>query len=134
MITFTFDLSPSMHWPAPVLSRDIEGDRGPVLVTIEYRIRPEHRDARRSRSSRRSGGATARSTGASSRMSRRQGVSSKPSRWTSAQHLRQHERVTNADRVLQEAVHRFDVARAPKVHASDRGPTPRNGLLHRDLT
>ena len=39
------DLSPSMHWPAPVLSRDIEADRGPVLVTIEYRIRPEHRDA-----------------------------------------------------------------------------------------
>ena len=31
------------------------------------------------------------------------------------EHLRQHERVTNADRLLQEAVHRFDVAGAPKV-------------------
>src|SRR6516162_2356935 len=26
------DLAPSMHWPAPLLSHDIEPDRGPVLV------------------------------------------------------------------------------------------------------
>jgi transmembrane secretion effector len=30
-------------------------------------------------------------------------------------HLRQHERVTNADRVSQDAVHRFQVGGAPKV-------------------
>jgi len=31
------------------------------------------------------------------------------------EHLRQHERVTNADRVVQEAVHKFTLAGAPKV-------------------
>jgi hypothetical protein len=31
------------------------------------------------------------------------------------EHLRQHERVTNADRVLQETVHRFQVEGAPKI-------------------
>ena len=36
----TLDLSPSMHWPAPVLSTAVSNDRGPVLVTIHYRVRP----------------------------------------------------------------------------------------------
>ena len=31
------------------------------------------------------------------------------------EHLRQHERVTEADRVLQNAVHRFHLAGEPKV-------------------
>jgi len=31
------------------------------------------------------------------------------------EHLRQHERVTNADRVLQDAIHRFHVEGTPKV-------------------
>src|SRR5215471_10100765 len=29
------DLAPSMHWPAPLPTHDIEPDRGPVLVTID---------------------------------------------------------------------------------------------------
>jgi predicted MFS family arabinose efflux permease len=37
------DLNPSMHWPAPVLAQDVDGDRGPVLVTVEYRINPADR-------------------------------------------------------------------------------------------
>ena len=32
------DLAPSMHWPVPLLSHDVEPDRGPVLVTIEYAV------------------------------------------------------------------------------------------------
>ena len=39
------DLAPSMHWPAPVLAIDADADRGPVLVTVEYRVAPEKRDA-----------------------------------------------------------------------------------------
>src|SRR5262249_14516282 len=35
------DLTPSMHWPPPITTRDIEHDRGPVLVTVEYRIDPK---------------------------------------------------------------------------------------------
>ena len=39
------DLSPSMHWPAPLTAQTIAQDRGPVLVTVEYRIRPQNRAA-----------------------------------------------------------------------------------------
>src|SRR5260370_17684272 len=39
------DLAPSMHWPAPVLAIETDADRGPVLVTVEYRIDPQRRDA-----------------------------------------------------------------------------------------
>ena len=45
------DLTPSMHWPAPITTREIEHDRGPVLVTIEaWSLRPyavEREPARR---------------------------------------------------------------------------------------
>jgi transmembrane secretion effector len=34
-----------MHWPAPVLTIETDADRGPVLVTVEYRIDPQRRDA-----------------------------------------------------------------------------------------
>jgi MFS family permease len=34
------DLSPSMHWPTPITADDVESDRGPVMVTVEYRIDP----------------------------------------------------------------------------------------------
>jgi hypothetical protein len=40
------------------------------------------------------------------------------------EHLRQHDRVTNSDRVLQEVVHRFHIQGAPKVThfiAAERG-------------
>jgi hypothetical protein len=38
-----FDLTPSLHWAAPVVSHEIQHDRGPVLVTVEYRIDPANR-------------------------------------------------------------------------------------------
>ena len=34
-----------MHWPEPVITGEVEHDRGPVLVTIEYRIDPKDREA-----------------------------------------------------------------------------------------
>ena len=39
------DLAPSLHWPAPITIRDVEHDRGPVLVTVEYRIALQNRKA-----------------------------------------------------------------------------------------
>ncbi len=39
------DLMPSMHWPTPVLLHEIDADRGPVLVTVEYRIDSRNREA-----------------------------------------------------------------------------------------
>ena len=37
------DFTPAVHWPAPVTIHEVHGDRGPVLVTIEYRIDPANR-------------------------------------------------------------------------------------------
>ena len=41
------DLTPSMHWPAPEVALPTDGltDRGPVMVEIEYRIKPEDTEA-----------------------------------------------------------------------------------------
>jgi hypothetical protein len=36
----TIDLAPSNHWAEPVVAVPPEGDRGPVLIEIEYRIDP----------------------------------------------------------------------------------------------
>jgi hypothetical protein len=41
------DLAPSMHWPVPLLSHDIEPDRGPVLVIVEYVVAAVERDVSR---------------------------------------------------------------------------------------
>ena len=32
------DLTPSMHWRAPVVTQKVENNQGPVLVTVEYHI------------------------------------------------------------------------------------------------
>ena len=37
------DLSPSMHWQAPVFVQRVDDDQGPILVTVEYRIDPNDR-------------------------------------------------------------------------------------------
>jgi MFS family permease len=112
------DLTPSMHWPAPVVTQEVENDEGPVLVTVEYRIDPKQdRDlflAALERLSHERGrdGAYAwgvfEDTGERGRFLETFLVES----WL--EHLRQHERVTNADRVLEEHVHRFLVG-TPKV-------------------
>ena len=112
------DLTPSMHWPAPMLSHKIEQDRGPVMVTVEYQIRPENREAflaalDRLAHERKRDGAYAwgvfEDVGQEGRFLETFLVES----WL--EHLRQHERVTNADRVVQNAVRRFHVKGKPKV-------------------
>uniref|UniRef100_E6QRV7 Putative MFS transporter n=1 Tax=mine drainage metagenome TaxID=410659 RepID=E6QRV7_9ZZZZ len=32
------DLSPSIYWPTPAMSGDVEIDQGPVMVTVEYHV------------------------------------------------------------------------------------------------
>ena len=107
-----------MHWPTPVVSHDIEHDQGPVLVTVEYRIDPRNREPfldalEKLGHERRRDGAYAwrvfEDTAEEGRMVETFLVES----WL--EHLRQHERVTNADRVLQELVQRFHREGAPKV-------------------
>ncbi len=112
------DLSPSMHWPAPVTAYPVEGERGPVLVTIEYSIDPKNREpflralARYGHERRRDG-------------AYRWGVFEDPAHagrfietfltdsWH--EHLRQHRRVTKADRELERGVLRFQIGDAPKT-------------------
>ena len=112
------DLTPSMSWPQPVLSRGIEARDGPVLVTVEYQIRPEDRAlffaaiAKLSYERRRDG---AFEWGLFEDLSQGgQFVESfKLESWV--EHLRQHERVTRSDRQEQELVNRFQIDGAPKV-------------------
>jgi hypothetical protein len=107
-----------MHWPEPVLSDDIDFDRGPVLVTVEYKIAPADREAFlaaicRVAAERRRDGAY------------EWGVfedAADEGHWIETflvdswlEHLRQHERVTKADRAREDAVRRFQVGGAPKI-------------------
>jgi MFS family permease len=121
------DLTPSMHWPAPVVTHAIEPDRGPVLITVEYRIDPRDRApflaalARLARERRRDGAyrwGVFEDAAVDGRMVETFLVES----WL--EHLRQHERVTNFDRAVQDAVHRFHTDGTPKVthliHVPDR--------------
>ena len=112
------DLSPSMHWPAPLTATPIEQDRGPVLVTVEYRIEPRNRAPflealARLEHERRRDGAYAwgifEDTAEPTRIIETFLVES----WM--EHLRQHERVTEADRLVEEEVRRFDLSGDPKV-------------------
>jgi MFS family permease len=41
----SIDLTPTFHWPVPVMANEIEEDRGPVMVTVEYQIDPLNRYA-----------------------------------------------------------------------------------------
>jgi MFS family permease len=112
------DLAPSMHWPAPVLAIDAEPDRGPVLVTIEYRIDPEKSDAflraiRDLSQQRKRDGAYAWDVFEDAAEKGHFLETFMVVSWL--EHLRQHQRVTNADRIAQDIVGQFDAAAEPKV-------------------
>jgi MFS family permease len=112
------DLTPSMHWPEPVVSREIAHDRGPVMITVEYRIDPKDREAFLAAISefgheRRRDGAFAWGVFEDAAEEGRFIETFMVESWI--EHLRQHERVTDADRVLQEAVHRFHAGGQPSV-------------------
>ena len=112
------DLMPSMHWPTPVLSREIDSDRGPTLVTVEYRIDSRNRDAfldalERLAQERRRDGAYAWGVYEDAAEEGRFLETFLVESWL--EHLRQHERVTNADRLLQNEVHRLNMEGIPKV-------------------
>jgi hypothetical protein len=112
------DLSPSMHWPAPLTAQPIENDRGPVLVTVEYLIAPDEREPflealARLEHGRRRDGAYAWGVFEDAAHPGRVLETFLIESWM--EHLRQHERVTKADRLLQEEVRRFDRSGNPKV-------------------
>ena len=111
-----FDLSPSRHWPAPLLPVEPEPEQGPVLVRVEYRIDParaaEFRRAMRVlHRSRRRGGAIRWSLWVDAKDPARYIESFVEESWL--EHLRHHERVTALDRDIE--------ARARALHL---GPEP----------
>ena len=112
------DLTPSMHWPTPVLSHKVEQDRGPVLITVEYRINPNEREPflaalEKLGHERRRDGAYAWGVFEDTAVEGRFLETFLVESWL--EHLRQHERVTNADHVLQKAVVRFQQGSVPVV-------------------
>ena len=124
------DLTPSMHWPEPVLPAGVDQNAGPVLVTVEYHVSPENREAflaalvPLARERRRDGGYdwnVFEDTAHPERIIET---------WLSdtwLDHLRQHQRFTRADRTVQERVQRL--AREPPRIAHYIAARPR-GSAH----
>lgn len=111
-----FSLTPWVHWPEPVVVDQPGPDEGPVLVTVEYRIDPqqEHEFRRAMRDMR--------------RVRRRDGAfrwglysdTGDPGRFVETfvveswgEHLRQHTRITEADRKIEERVFSFHLGDNP---------------------
>jgi len=116
-------LEPWVHWPEPISIVEPEPDRGPVLIVIEYRI-----DLNRAREFRHVMRAVR-------RIRRRDGAfrwglysdPANPERFTETflveswgEHLRQHTRITEADRKSEERVLSFHL---------DEGPPPTTHLI-----
>ena len=104
------DFTPSQHWPAPITTHAIEQDRGPVMVTIEYRIDPKNRGRflqamyRYSRARRRDGAYDWRLFEDPAEDGKFVETFMTDS-WL--EHLRLHARVTKADRLQEAVLQRF---------------------------
>jgi MFS family permease len=115
------NLAPSRQMPAPVVAYDLEPDRGPVLVTVEYEVSPEQlaeftlamRNVRRIRLR---DGAMQWGLFADAAAPGRYLEFFLVKSWL--EHLRQHDRATVADRDLVEQARRF--------HAGPGNPTVRH--------
>jgi MFS family permease len=110
------DTTPSQHWPEPSLVVERSEEHGPVLVTVEYSIDPA------------SGAEFARAMQGMRRIRRRDGAirwglfedAATPGRYIEtfvveswAEHLRQHERVTVADRDVEARAFAFHQGAEP---------------------
>ncbi|MCW2238586.1 MFS transporter [Azospirillum canadense] len=114
------DLMPSNHWPEPLTAEPIRGDRGPVMITIEYRIATEDQDRflaalHRVAEERRRDGAYAWG------VSQDSGDPERVLEWffveSWAEHQRQHRRVSRADADLQEEARAFHRGTEPPAVA-----------------
>jgi quinol monooxygenase YgiN len=105
-----------VSWPEPETYGEVEPDRGPVLITVEYRVAPEH------------GAAFAAAAQQLRRIRRRDGAISwglfhdaaEPERYVESfvveswvEHMRQHQRATVADREVTERVRSFHMGPEP---------------------
>ncbi len=112
----TLDLTPSPHWSDLPITNIPRSDDGPVLVMVEYRIDPQQ--ARDFAAAMRALRVVRRRDGAI-----RWGVfgdTAEPGRYVEtfvvaswAEHLRQHERMTMADRAVQQRARAFHIGNTP---------------------
>ena len=117
------DLSPSFYLPQPIVAKEFEADRGPVMVTVEYRIDPARKAdfveaMNELKEERRRGGAYA--------WGLFEDVA-EPSRYLEyfiaeswLAHLRHHERTSEADRLVR--------AKALGFHIGEDDPVVRHLL------
>ena len=111
------DLAPSSR-PAPVAASEPQAERGPLLVTVEYRIDPQH------------AAEFARAMAELGRVRRRDGAMrwglfedvAQPGRYLETfvveswvEHLRQHQRSTVADQQVRDRVRRFHLGEEPPL-------------------
>ena len=117
-VTESEDLAPSLHWPAPILADEADLERGPVMVTLQYDIAPEHASDFRQ------------AMAEVAHMRRRNGAfswglvqnSENPRHWQEfffdeswLEHLRHHGRVTRAEQRIEAAARHFQNPDVP-VH------------------
>jgi hypothetical protein len=129
------DLTPSMHWRVPTIARKVENDEGPALVTIEYRIEPEDREAfvgdlDELGQERKRDGAYAWGIFEDVADRGRFVETFLIESWLELQHLR--ERVTNADRIVEDRLHRLLVD-PPQVTLLIASDPPRRSRRERAL-
>lgn len=98
------DVTPSAHWPQPIVVNGLHRDRGPVLVTVEYAVAPDDRKAflhlmHELAPGRRRDGALSWGVFEDTADPGRYMETFTTGSWL--EHLRQHERVAHDDRRLQ---------------------------------
>lgn len=112
------DLTPSMHWADPMVVGEVELDRGPVLIVIEYDVAAQDREAFLAaigelRLERLRDGAYDWDIFEDAAVPGRMIETFLVSSWL--EHQRQHHRVTADDRDLQERLHKFHKGGKPPI-------------------
>jgi MFS family permease len=110
------NLEPSRHWPDPTVGHEFDREQGPVAVTVEYEIDPAKADkftaaVRNLRAERLRDGALAWHLLVDIANPARRIEYFVVESWL--EHLRQHERVTLADKELQDQVNAFHIGQEP---------------------
>jgi MFS family permease len=119
------DMSPSMHWEAPVTHYEISHDRSPVMVIVHYYVDRDNlaefnRLIRQLGNSRRRDGAYAWDIMEDVREPNHFIEYYIVESWLG--HLRQHERATNTDRLIQEEIRKLLIDKQPPKVTHFVGP------------
>jgi predicted MFS family arabinose efflux permease/quinol monooxygenase YgiN len=117
------DLRPDPRWTMPQTACELDGDEGPVLVTLEYHVEPSDAEAflaaaRRLEAIRRRDGAIRWNVYHDTEDGTRWVETFVVESWL--EHLRQHERITASDRVVLDAARQY--------HRGAEGPRVRHHI------